>query len=115
MAFFVIFIFVLLAKRSKYHPDMQTPHLSAKFAVFNMKWVTYVIRADPQRKYLGGGGQSVINYQPQSHRCRGGALFTERKRKNLHCSMNSIYLQRCSFNDVCSSSLEGGSSLASRS
>ena len=47
--------------------DMQTPHLSAKFAVFNMKWVTYVIRADPQRK-----GQSFINYQlPQAHRCSG--------------------------------------------
>ena len=42
-------------------PDMQTPHLSVKFAVFNMKWVTYVIRADPQRKYLGGGEEKERN------------------------------------------------------
>ncbi len=32
---------------------MQTPQLLAKFAVLKLKWVTYVIRADPMRKYLG--------------------------------------------------------------
>ena len=39
---------------------MKTPHLSAKFAVLKPKRVTYVICADPMRKYLLGGGGVVV-------------------------------------------------------
>ncbi len=39
---------------------MQTCHLSAKFAIFNSKWVVFVIRVDPVSFTFDGGGVFLL-------------------------------------------------------
>ncbi len=54
-----------------YETGVQTCHLSAKFAVFTLKQVIHVNRADLLKKGGGGGGRRICESPVASHAGKG--------------------------------------------